>query len=72
MQVGERALGLQFHAEVTGSLLEEWLAQPANAEALVRRLGPDGPERFRAAARGHLAAFEAVARMIYHRFRASL
>lgn len=72
MQIGERALGLQFHAEVTSSLLEEWLAQPANADALVRRLGPGGPERFRADARAHLAAFEAGARWIYHRFRASL
>ena len=72
MQIGERALGLQFHAEVTESLLEEWLAQPANAEALVRRLGPGGPERFRADARAHLAVFEGGARMICHRFRATL
>lgn len=69
IQVGKRALGLQFHAEATGSLLDEWLAQPANVEALVRRLGPGGAERFRAGARAHMAAFEAVARRIYDRFR---
>ena len=69
IQVGKRALGLQFHAEATGSLLDEWLAQPANVEALVRHLGPGGAERFRAGARAHMAAFEAVARRIYDRFR---
>jgi GMP synthase-like glutamine amidotransferase len=72
MQVGEHALGLQFHAEVTESLLYEWLAEPTNADALVRHLGPGGRERFRAEARGHMAAFEAVARRIYGRFRALL
>ena len=72
MQVGERALGLQFHAEVTESLLDEWLAEPANADALVRHLGAGGPERFRAGACARMAAFEAVARRIYDRFRSLL
>ena len=72
MQVGERALGLQFHAEVTESLLDEWLAEPANADALTRHLGADGPDRFRAGARAHMAAFETVARRICDRFRTLL
>jgi GMP synthase-like glutamine amidotransferase len=72
LAVGERALGLQFHAEVTAGLLEEWLAQPANADALVRRLGPGGAERFSAGAHAHLEAFESAARLIYARFHASL
>jgi GMP synthase-like glutamine amidotransferase len=72
MQLGERALGLQFHAEVTESLLEEWLAEPANADALIRNLGPGGPERFRAGAHAHMAAFEPIGRRIYEGFRALL
>ena len=72
MQVGDRALGLQFHAEVTEGLLDEWLAQPANTEALVRHLGADGAARFRTGARAHMASFESAARWIYDRFRALL
>jgi GMP synthase-like glutamine amidotransferase len=69
MAVGDRAIGLQFHAEVTDGLLSEWLAVHDNAAALARQLGPDGPARFEHAARGHMAGFNRVARPIYEAFR---
>jgi len=72
MAVGERALGLQFHAEITHGLLAEWLAVEDNAAALARRLGPDGPARFEQAAQAHMAAFNRIARLIYAAFRSLL
>jgi GMP synthase-like glutamine amidotransferase len=72
MQIGEHALGVQFHTEVTEGLLREWLAVPDNVDTLVRHLGPDGPGRFKAAARARMAGFNDLARRIYDRFGALL
>lgn len=72
LAVGERALGLQFHAEITHGLLTEWLAVEDNVAALAGRLGPASPVRFAAAARRHMAAFNQIADGIYAAFRTSL
>ena len=46
LAIGERAFGLQFHAEVDGPTLADWFADPSNTEALILRLGTDGAARF--------------------------
>ncbi len=53
LAIGERAFGLQFHAEVDGPTLADWFADPSNTEALILRLGTDGAARFRPRPRPH-------------------
>jgi len=66
--VGERAFGLQCHAELDAATLEEWLATPAAVADLRSALGPDGPARFAADARAHMAACNRAARRLYANF----
>jgi GMP synthase-like glutamine amidotransferase len=69
---GERAFGLQFHAEVDGATLGDWLAEPTTAAALVEHLGADGPARFAAAAHGHMRQLNQAARQLYANFMTML
>jgi hypothetical protein len=48
--------------------LDEWLATPAAVAELERALGPDGPARFAADARAHMAACNRAARRLYANF----
>jgi GMP synthase-like glutamine amidotransferase len=66
--VGPHAFGLQCHAEVDAPTLDEWLGLPAAIEVLAQALGPDGPARFTAQARGHMAACNRAARQLYRNF----
>jgi GMP synthase-like glutamine amidotransferase len=66
--VGERAFGLQCHAEVDAATLDDWLASPAAVAELERVLGEDGPARFAAAAGAEMAAFRRTARRLYDNF----
>ena len=66
--VGQRAFGLQCHAEVDGATLDEWLGIPAAVEVLAQALGRDGPDRFAAQARAHMAACNRAARQLYRNF----
>jgi GMP synthase-like glutamine amidotransferase len=66
--VGQRAFGLQCHAEVDDATLDEWLAIPAAVEILAEALGRDGPARFAAEARAHMAACNRAARQLYDNF----
>jgi GMP synthase-like glutamine amidotransferase len=68
MAVGERALGLQFHAEVDRPTLDAWLSVPDNLAALVRRRGPDGPRAFVAEAHRHMAELNRSARALHANF----
>jgi GMP synthase-like glutamine amidotransferase len=70
--VGQRAFGLQCHAEVDTATLDEWLGIPAAVEVLAGALGRDGPARFAAEARAHMAACNRAARQIYANFMALL
>jgi GMP synthase-like glutamine amidotransferase len=72
LAVGERAFGLQFHAEVDAPTLADWLADPEAREALVLRRGAEGPERYRAEAEAQMAALNQAARQIFTNFRALL
>ena len=69
---GGRALGLQFHAEVDEATLDDWLAEPSTAAALVEHLGADGPARFAAAARADMVQLNQAARRLYANFMALL
>ncbi len=66
--VGQRAFGLQCHAEVDAATLDEWLGIPAAVEVLAQALGRDGPDRFAAQARAHMAACNRAARQLYQNF----
>jgi GMP synthase-like glutamine amidotransferase len=72
LAVGERAFGLQFHAEVDAPTLDDWLAEAETRAALVLRRGADGPERYRAEAEAQMAALNRAARQIFVNFRALL
>jgi GMP synthase-like glutamine amidotransferase len=66
--VGPCAFGLQCHAEVDAATLDEWLGIPATVEVLAQTLGRDGPARFAAQARAHMAACNRAARQLYRNF----
>ena len=66
--VGQRAFGLQCHAEVDDATLDEWLGIPVAVEVLAQALGRDGPDRFAAQARAHMAACNRAARQLYQNF----
>jgi GMP synthase-like glutamine amidotransferase len=68
LAVGERAFGLQCHAELDAATLAEWLATPAAVADLRTALGPDGPARFAADAYAHMAACNRAARQLYANF----
>ncbi len=72
LAVGERAFGLQFHAEVDVPTLADWFADPATTEALVLRLGPDGAARFPAEAAAHMPRLNQAAHQLYANFSALL
>ncbi|HLT03103.1 MAG TPA: type 1 glutamine amidotransferase [Geminicoccaceae bacterium] len=72
LAVGERAFGLQFHAEVDLPTLADWLSDAETRAALVRHRGADGPERLRAEAAAAMPALEGAARQIFDNFRALL
>jgi len=42
---GRRAYGLQYHIELTPSMLDTWLHYPEYKQELVRIAGPDAPDR---------------------------
>lgn len=70
--VGERAFGLQCHAEVDGATLDDWLGTPAAAADLAKALGAEGPVRFAAEAHAHMEAFSRAARQLYANFMTTL
>jgi GMP synthase-like glutamine amidotransferase len=70
--VGERAFGLQFHAEVDPPTLADWFADPSTTELLVQRAGPDGATRFTADADRHMPDLNRAARQIFANFTALL
>jgi len=70
LAVGERAFGLQFHAEVDPPTLADWFADPATAEVLVQRVGTEGAARFTADADRHMPGLNRAARQIFANFTA--
>jgi GMP synthase-like glutamine amidotransferase len=72
LAIGERAFGLQFHAEVDPPTLADWFADPATAEVLVERVGTEGAARFTADADRHMPSLNRAARQIFANFTALL
>ena len=62
---GERAYGMQFHVEITGETVREWLQIPAYAASLEKTLGAAGGARLDAEVRRNLPRFERAARVVY-------
>jgi GMP synthase-like glutamine amidotransferase len=69
---GERAWSLQYHVELTETTVAEWAEVPAYADSLERTLGPGALAGFEAAARQHMARFNADARGLYDGFMRAL
>lgn len=67
--VGDRALGIQFHVEITPTTVSDWAAIPAYAAALERTLGPGAVARLEREAAARMAAFNRTARVFYENFR---
>jgi GMP synthase-like glutamine amidotransferase len=69
---GERALGIQFHAEVDPPTLAEWLAEPLVRARLGELLGAGGLDRFEAETRIREAELHHAARALYDSLRTIL
>jgi GMP synthase-like glutamine amidotransferase len=67
-RVGECAYAMQFHLEVTDSMLEEWARVPAYVDSLARTLGPDGFEILAAQFARHRKVMAAAAASLSDRF----
>ena len=65
MRVGANAWGLQFHIEVTATMVAEWAEIPEYDAALRRSLGADGAAAFLAAARAALPCMAEIAERLY-------
>jgi GMP synthase-like glutamine amidotransferase len=67
--VGDRALGLQFHVEITPATVGEWAVIPAYAAALEATLGAGAVARLEREAAQRMAASNRAARVVYDNFR---
>ena len=65
MAVGDQALGVQFHVELTPTTVTEWGEIPTYRNALEKQLGPDALAAFDATARAHMPDFNHCARRLY-------
>lgn len=68
MRVGRHAWGIQYHVELEQSTIPDWGGVPAYARALEKSQGEGAVARMEAAARPHMADFEASARRLYENF----
>ena len=66
---GSRALGAQFHIEVTPSTFDDWKSIPAYEASLLDTLGPSGVDRFRADTAAQLETFRALANTLWRNWR---
>jgi GMP synthase-like glutamine amidotransferase len=66
---GQRAYGLQFHPEVTATMVEEWAEVPEYAKAMRQVSGPTDGGRFDGVAHRE-AELARRARLLYQNFRA--
>ena len=68
MRVGAQAWGVQYHPEVTGETLAQWMTQPDFAAGLIARSGPGAVASFVAEAEARMATFHRDAELIFGRF----
>jgi GMP synthase-like glutamine amidotransferase len=65
----DRALGIQFHVEITPATVAEWAAIPAYAAALEQTLGAGAVASLEREAAARMAALNRTARVFYENFR---
>ena len=70
--IGDHALGLQSHIEVSLATIREWLASSRARAQLEDHHGTDAPSRFERDAAAHLHGFNQAARQLYDRLIASI
>ncbi|MFZ5831184.1 MAG: type 1 glutamine amidotransferase [Planctomycetota bacterium] len=66
-RLGDRAWGLQFHIEVTGEMIDDWLCEPGNCCEL-ESLDYIDPATIRAQMPSELPAMETLAARVFDRF----
>jgi GMP synthase-like glutamine amidotransferase len=65
MAVGETAIGLQYHVELTAATVTEWGRVPAYVGSLEKNMGSGALGRLDAAAKAAMPGFNAAARRLY-------
>lgn len=68
LQVGPRAVGLQYHVEVLDHTVRDWGKIPEYRDALESVTGPGGQAAFEAAAASHMPGLSASAARLYANF----
>lgn len=63
--IGDRALGLQFHAEWTNEFIAKWRSLPSYLDAMEKACGAGSYERFAAAAAAMMPQYHALGRKLY-------
>jgi GMP synthase-like glutamine amidotransferase len=69
MAIGDRALGIQFHVEITPATVAEWAVIPSYAAALEKTLGEGAVPNLQREADRQMAALNRTARIFYDNFR---
>jgi len=65
MAVGDRALSVQFHLEITATTVTDWAMLPGYQKALTEVFGETGPAALADEAARHMPTFNAGARRLY-------
>jgi GMP synthase (glutamine-hydrolysing) len=65
---GRRAYGLQYHIEVTPSMLDTWLNYPEYRQELINMAGPDAPDRIEQDGARLYAIYHEHTRILFENF----
>ena len=68
ISIGQQALSLQYHVELTETTVSDWADVPAYKEALENTLGADALPQFHADTEANMADFNRTARQLYENF----
>jgi len=72
LRVGPKAIGIQYHVEVTSETVDSWAVIPEYKDALERTLGDDAIPAFRSAVNENMESFRARAKQLYDAFMVGL
>lgn len=72
MRVGDRAYGMQFHAEVSRTTLAEWATMPGYKKHVETAQGEGAFARLETAVLGGLDGINRASRQLYDRFKAMI
>ncbi len=68
--IGDRAFGIQYHAEVLSTTLAEWCTDPASKGMLIDHLGEQALPKLNQAVQTHLQTLNSNARKLYQNWKA--